>query len=331
MSSPPIPAQALPLAARAPGKCILFGEHAIVHGRPALLLAIDLFTQVALRESDALRLNGRVDEAAAHPYLREAIARLRPPTAAPLEVTVTSRLPKAAGLGSSAAFSSALAAGLLASAGGAARERLALEAFAIERGAQGVGSPGDTTASVAGGYVAVNGGDGPPLWELADDTRRWAVRRVRDPGWVWLLAYSKVPRDTAATVRAVGARLARPDGEELLARFGDVATRGIAAVADEDRAGVARLLGENHALLREVGVSHPRLEALIEAVAPVVQGAKLTGAGAGGSIVALPHPGREIDAARRVARAGGVAYVVRASRAGAALIGSATGDPAGSD
>ncbi len=323
MSGAGIPAQSLPLAARAPGKCILFGEHAIVHGRPALLLAIDLFTQVGLREAASLRLNGSAEEAAAHPYLRTAVARLRAPGAPPLEVTVSSRLPKAAGLGSSAAFSSALAAGLLASGGGASRDRLALEAFAIERGAQGVGSPGDTTASVAGGYVAVNGGDGRPLWELSDGDRRWAVRRVRDPGWVWLLAYSRVPRDTATTVRAVTERLARPDGPELLARFGDVATRGIAAVAREDRAEVAALLGENQVLLREVGVSHPRLEALIEAIAPVVEGAKLTGAGAGGSIVALPRPGSEVDAARRIARAGGIAYVVRAAPVGAALIGAA--------
>ena len=76
----------------------------------------------------------------------------------------------------------------------------------------------------------------------------------------------------------------------------------------------------NQELLRTVGVSHPRLEALLEAARPAAEGAKLTGAGAGGSIVVLPREGQEVDLVRRLARAGGLPFVVRPSVQGTALV-----------
>jgi mevalonate kinase len=320
LTEPTIPAASLPLSARAPGKCIVFGEHAVVHGRPELVLAVDLTTQVVVRADAKASLEGDVEAARAHPYLSEALRRLWPEGAEPLAWTTISRIPRAAGLGSSAAFTAAVATALLAARGGADRSILAEQSFAIERGAQGVGSPGDTSASVAGGLIAVNGGEGPLLWELEADRQRWLVRRVRDPGWVWVLAYSGVPRSTADAVRSVGRRLAAPGGPKLLDAFEEVARQGIAAVQREERAETGRWMNENQRLLRDVGVSHPRLETLLEAVGPAVEGAKLTGAGAGGSIVALPKPGREVETQRRIERAGGRAFVVRASPNGADLI-----------
>lgn len=315
----PLPAGRLPLAARSPGKCVLFGEHSVVFGGPELVMAIDLDVQVGLREGTRTHLNGDPSELERNPYLAAALAAEwsgRPP----LEVTSTSRLPRAAGLGSSAAFTCALVAGLASAAGGATRAELAARAFAVERAAQGVGSPGDTSAAVAGGYVTLNAPHGEALWTVGDGAREWTVRRVPDPSWVWIVASSGVPRSTAATVRAVGHRLDQPDGPKLLERFRSVALEGMAAIAREDRRAAGAALDENHRLLREVGVSHPRLEALLEAVRPAVDGAKLTGAGAGGSIVVLPSIGREAEAARLLARAGGRPVVVRVPRSGARLV-----------
>lgn len=315
-----IPAHPLPVSARAPGKCILFGEHAVVRGRPELLLAIDLHTQVVVQGAGAPSLNGDAGGAIRHPYFAAALARLWQGMP-PIDVRTVSRIPRAAGLGSSAAFSSAIAAALLAATGGAPRARLAEEAFAIERAAQGVGSPGDTSAVVGGGLLSINAGASDPLWSLTDGQHVWEARRVRDPAWVWLLGFTGVPRSTGDAVRAVGERLDRPDGPTLLDRFARVALDGIRAIEREDHRDVGRLMNENQALLVEVGVSHPRLEALLAAVAPLAEGAKITGAGAGGSIVALPRAGEEMRAAREIARAGGVPFVVRAASDGTALVG----------
>jgi mevalonate kinase len=314
-----IPAGTLPVAARAPGKCILFGEHAIVYGKPELVLAIDLYTQLSIRAGGPGRLNGDAEAPRSHPYLRAAL-ELEWADGPPLELNAVSRVPRAAGLGSSAAFVAALVAGLSSARGGLARARLAEEAFRVERTAQGVGSPGDTSASVGGGYLALNVDAGQPLWELRDAGRRWTVSRLPDPGWVWIVAYSGIPRDTATTVRTVGERLRAPDGPSLLSDLESVGRAGVRALLAEDREETGRQLDANQALLRRLGVSHPRLEELLDAVRPTALGAKLTGAGAGGSIVVLPAPGKEVEATRRLARAGAVAYAVRAAPRGAEIV-----------
>lgn len=314
-----IPTHPYPVTARAPGKCILFGEHAVVHGRPELVLAIDLYTTVSAQRAGNWSLNHRTGPVRANPYLARAIADWGPP-GGPLALTTVSRLPRASGLGSSAAFVAGLVAVEAAGTGGCGRAELARRSYLVERGAQGVGSPGDTAAATGGGVLAVNGGRGPLRWEISDGTRRWAVRSVPDPGWTWVVGFSGIPHDTARTVRAVGDRLARPDGPALLDRFARVAAEGIDAVVAEDRERVGSLLDENHRLLVEIGVSHPRLEELLGAVRPACTGAKITGAGAGGSIVALPRPGRELEAIRRLARAGGVAFGVRVAPTGVTLL-----------
>ncbi len=317
-----IPARGLPISARAPGKCILFGEHAVVHGCPELVLAIDLSTQVFVRPGARSSLNSDPDAPRTNPYLQAALD-LSWKDGPAVDVRSVTRIPRAAGLGSSAAFVAALGAAMAAGTGGIDRAGLARRAFEIERAAQGVGSPGDTAASVAGGYVSLNGGHGDLLWSVSAGERRWEVRHVEDPRWVWVVAYSGVPRSTATAVRAVGERLARPDGPSLLEEFTEVAAAGIASVGRGDRRETGELLRRNQELLRRVGVSHPRLEELIIAAAPAAEAAKVTGAGAGGSIVALPIVGQEGELVRRLARAGAVPFAVRAEPKGAGLIEAA--------
>ncbi len=315
----PVPATPLPVTARAPGKCILFGEHGVVRGTPELLFALDLETQVVVQAAEHTQLNGHGDAATAPGYFRTALEEMWA-LGRPLAVRTTSRVPRRSGLGSSAAFVAALAAGLGAATGGIDRPTLARRSFGIEQHAQGIGSPGDTTASVAGGYVALNDASGTELWTLEDGQIQWTARRIPDPGWIWVVAYSGIPRAAPEAIRSVRERLEQPDGPELLRQFEAVARAGIRALLREDREEVGARLTENHRVLREVGVSHPRLEALLEAARPSMIGGKLTGAGRGGSIVALPFPGRELELARRIARAGGVPYIVRPSSRGASLV-----------
>ncbi|EQD58578.1 mevalonate kinase, partial [mine drainage metagenome] len=160
--------------------------------------------------------------------------------------------------------------------------------------------------SVAGGYVTLNDPSGTELWSLDDGRSHWTARRLPDPGWIWVVGYSGLPRAAPEAIRSVRDRLAQPDGPDLLRRFEGIAREGIRALCREDRGEVGARLTENHQLLREVGVSHPRLEALLDAGRPAMLGGKLTGAGRGGSIVALPIPGRELELARRIGPGGGV-------------------------
>ena len=114
---PSIPGRGLPVSARAPGKCIVFGEHAVVHGAPELVFAVDLMTQVFVTAGSATRLNADSEASLRNAYFRSALdlAWKDGPT---VEVRAVSRIPKAAGLGSSAAFVAGLVAALSSVTGG---------------------------------------------------------------------------------------------------------------------------------------------------------------------------------------------------------------------
>ena len=62
-----------------------------------------------------------------------------------------------------------------------------------------------------------------------------------------------------------------------------------------------------HSLLKNIGVSSKELDELIEAVLPFSFGAKLTGAGGGGCIIALSEKPQECATA--IIKSGGVPYV----------------------
>jgi mevalonate kinase len=113
------------------------------------------------------------------------------------------------------------------------------------------------------------------------------------------------PRDTAAQVAAVG-RLAErlPAAGEILALLGRLSDDAAAALAKGDVDGLGRIMDAAHGLLAALRVSSPELETLVHtARAAGAVGAKLTGAGGGGAVIALA-PGHQRDVLARWRAAG---------------------------
>ncbi len=295
----------------------------MVRGRTALVMALDRGTEVAFeprRSPGGLYVNGLPWHELGNPYLAEAVRRFPGWGEKDVSLTVRSQLPRASGLGSSAAFTVGLVAGFLLPEGEVARDRLARESYRIERSAQGVGSPVDTSASAAGGVLAVGARSrDDELWALPPEegSPGFHVSRVNAPPWAWAAAYSGVAKATGPVVRRVGEVFNTSRGEEILEAIDRVAREGERALGREDRQEIGHLLTENHRLLQELGASHPRLESLVEAARPFVEGVKLTGAGGGGSVLALPREGQEALLLKAWARAGGVPYRLSVSPAGA--------------
>src|SRR5574340_1335347 len=131
------------MAASAPGKLILFGEHAVVFGEPALSTAIALRTEVFARPNRDWLVDGAsLDE----PKYRYVQAAVRSAWAdGPLWLEIRSMIPAGAGLGSSAAVTVASLGALHGLGGTFEPPAIAREAFEIEHAVQGRASPIDTS------------------------------------------------------------------------------------------------------------------------------------------------------------------------------------------
>jgi mevalonate kinase len=112
--------------------------------------------------------------------------------------------------------------------------------------------------------------------------------------------------DTRGTVAAFAERLAEAgtEGRRRLSRIGELVDDGLAALVAEDWSALGAAMNENQEQLAWFGVSTPALDRLISAARDAgALGAKLTGGGGGGCVVAVIEPDGE-EVLRAVREAG---------------------------
>lgn len=298
----------------APGKLILFGEHAVVFGEPALATAINLRTNVAGRLGSEYTVNGRPLEDKEHPYIKTAIDLVW--TGRPLDLTIESKLPLASGMGSSAAVTVATLGLLTKLQESFSKEFIARRAFDVEFEVQGRASPIDTTTSCQGSAVFLSKQkDEGFLWRIEKGESEWFLH-IRDiPRMKIVVGDTGIKARTGPLVENVR-RLVEKDDRAAMAvkEIGDITLEGMEALKDEDFHKVGELMTRNHRLLCSLGVGHELLDKYIEAVLPLSHGAKLTGAGGGGSMIALTDRPEEVSA--RIAELGGKPFVVETENIG---------------
>ena len=276
--------------ASAPGKFILFGEHAVVYEKPAVAIAVNRRMEVTIRRSERWAVDGK--HGRGHSYINNALKRLW--NDGPLDIRTHSNLPAASGLGSSAALSVATVAALLQMRSAFSREAVARNAFFTEYEVQKGASPTDTSASTSGGAVMVGPRGENPLWELEKEDDKGKMHS-------WSVSALEIPSDLDFVVGVTGAHSSTkamvakvrkfvesgPAGMQIMNEIEAIAMEGIEALKVGNKRKLGELMDENQSHLFSLGVSHPKLEKLIDAARKHSYGAKLTGAGGGGSMVAL--------------------------------------------
>ncbi|HWM85326.1 MAG TPA: mevalonate kinase, partial [Kofleriaceae bacterium] len=272
---------------------ILLGEHAVVHGHPALAAAIDRRVTVDFERAPAgpislaiPRWNLTVATGDAHP-LAEALAELARRTGAAhlsLRLRAAAEVPPAAGLGSSAAIMVSVTRALAAAAG---RRLPGPEIEAIAGAGECFFHDNPSGIDVA---LAARGGIG--LYR-----RGAGLARVAAAPLPLAIGLSGEPRRTADMVARVAAELERaPErtaaGLEEMGRAAEAAARAWAAGrAGDIGTGMARA----QEILAGIGLSTRAIDGMVEAATRAgATGAKLTGGGGGGAVIALA-PGREED------------------------------------
>ncbi len=303
--------------ASACAKAILLGEHAVVYGRPAIAVPIPACRAwVTVRDAPAgggsiiahdvgaryLAGSFCVDEhgeflwAAVEGALRACCASGPWPS---LEIEVHSEIPIARGMGSGAAVSAAMARGIVAHLGLAlAPERLSELVYDTERLLHGTPSGIDNTVVAYEQAIWYRQGEGAEPIDLAIPL-------------TLLIGDTGIPSRTRASVALVR-RCWEAEPAPLEALFdaiAEVVQRGRSAMGRGDLVELGRQMDRNQALLAELGVSDPALERLVAAARQAgALGAKLSGGGMGGCMIALvPEDATEaVEAALRAAGATGV-------------------------
>jgi mevalonate kinase len=248
----------------APGKVFLFGEHAVVYGKPGIAMAIRPRVFVTVRKS-------RSAHHAKSPYIDNCFQEM----GVRGSVYVNSQLPSSSGLGSSAAVTVATLSAINDEFGKKYRqEEIADMAFAIEKKVQkGRASPTDTTVSTFGGLVLITG---------------TARRRLAPQNFHLVVGNSMVQHNTARMVELVAMmRKTNPQVcNPVLDAIGAISLSALHHMTDPQKLG--ELMNMNHALLEVLGVGHTQLSRLVLASRMAgAYGAKLTGAGGGGCMIAI--------------------------------------------
>ncbi len=249
----------------APGKVFLFGEHAVVYGKPGIAMAIRPRVFVTVRRT-------RHAHRARSPYIDGCFEEM----GVRGSVYVNSQIPSSSGLGSSAAVTVATLSAINDEFGlGHTLEEIARKAFIIEKRVQsGKASPTDTAVSTFGGMVLITG----------QSRRRLAPQNNLQV----VIGNSQVPHNTAKMVEQV-ACLKKTNPEicnPVLDAIEGVTRTALHHLHDQTQLG--RLMNMNHALLEALGVGHPVISRLVLAARSAgAYGAKITGAGGGGCMIAF--------------------------------------------
>lgn len=278
--------------ASAPGKVILLGEHFVVEGCPAVALAIDVracvtatlhggdYVEVASQELGSVKFEGEREGGPLYPvYLAAKKVIELTGTRAGLRIKVESDIPPAAGMGSSAAVAVATVAAVAGAVGAAVSlDEISELAYKVEEVVHERPSGIDNTVATYGGVILFRRGQG--FTKL--DVKLEPVRVV--------LADSGVPRSTGSLVVKVLKLKAKYSGvlNSLYQSASALVEEAVHALQRGDFETVGELVNINHGLLSSLGVSCLRLEELIYTAREAgALGAKITGAGGGGMILAL--------------------------------------------
>lgn len=317
----------------APGNLFFFGEHSVVYGRPAILAAIDKRTYVRIEENDNESINvssegyGEIEtvidsldsitfeshEDYGHQmdpimdliqYFHNNISEFSHGFTA----EITSDIPKeSGGMSSSTAVLSAFLGALSKLYDANVSKRDYFEhLYPIQVKIHGGSASGsEITSSSMGGYNRFR------IDKSADDAD-FNFENIGKYSYPVVVGDTGIEASTGETVPYVreGWKKDNQSYERIFDEISDIAIKGEKALVDGKIDVVGKLMDKNQDLLKTLGVSHPRLEQMVDVAREHgALGAKLSGGGKGGIMIAICKENNMEDIAEAISEIGRESYI----------------------
>ena len=281
------------------GKVILFGEHFVVYGVPSIVSAINRATTATIESFEG---TGWIidDQRKATPGYKEekleqqkdSIERILKaagidPKKNPIKITLEGDLVAASGIGASAASCTAIARALSDEFNlGLSDERINELAYEGEKGYHGTPSGIDNTAATYGGLI----------WFVRGEPNVIERVKIENPVEI-VMGNTGLVANTKAAIAGVRERKEKyPEKyDKIFKEAEDLAYKARKALESYDLKAVGKLMDKNHKQLQATEVSCKELDFLVDlARKQGALGAKMTGGGLGGNMVALT-PGKDLQ------------------------------------
>ncbi len=301
--------------ATAPGKIILFGEHAVVYGHPALAVPvtqiqaevrIDRIISAGIRiNAPDIQRNDKLDALAPSQPLaatvRNTLTALEAGSLSGLSILIRSKIPVASGLGSGTAVSVAIIRALAKHLKKPLTdEQVSALAYKTEKLYHGTPSGIDNTVVT---YAR-------PVYFVKG--RAIEILQVKKPFTI-VIGDTGIPASTKEAVRDVRTQRHKNPMryETLFSAIGSIAHTARQLIKGGMPESLGPLMNENHALLRSIKVSSPELDHLVEtARAAGALGAKMSGGGRGGNMIALVQAKKAGTVAKSLKEAGAKSTII---------------------
>lgn len=283
--------------ASVPGKIILFGEHFVVYGNPAILMAVDLrldvfvkviqnSNKIYIRSDDKKNVadlinfelkNGKLSFFDPIMFTCKMIFKQRMIQDMGLDIKIKSAIPNGIGLGSSGAVSVATTAAISSLFKKTNKKNVYIDAMETEKLIHKYSSGADCLISTVGGLV----------YYIKD--QKYKKINYKD-NLSFLIIDTGIKHSTKKMVQKVK-RFSEKENMQFLQIKKvayDICNEAMKKIQKSDEVEIGRLMKENHKLLKQIGVTNKAIERIIKISDKAgVFGSKLTGAGGGGSVISL--------------------------------------------
>ncbi len=303
----------LKIFAKAPGKIIITGEHFVVHGSLALATAIDKGALVQAEAFEDIEILSKA--LGSYSSKKRQVPLSLKPTLEAIKATlefigekkgvrvmIDSDLPVSSGLGSSSAVAVATVAAVASTLDHElSPEEMVNLAMVSERITHGRPSGIDVNVAVYGGVILFKIGEKPRQIKLDKDVE-------------FIVCHSGIEHRTSKMVSKFSEmkKLYPNLFTSLVASSNYFTEKAAFALMNRDLTTLGAIMNFFHSVLSNFGMSTRELDQLIEkALEAGCIGAKLTGAGGGGCIIALPKSGEARVVAESLKRKGIDASIVK--------------------